>query len=77
MSAKFFLLLVVLLLGWLTPIEYIELKWFYSDHPDDEQIEIGYRNELGKSVCLSPTDWPNEAGKVNEPQGSIAISVDG
>lgn len=77
MISKHFLLQVLLLFVCLTPLEYVELNWFYSDHPDEEQIEIGYKNDTSRSICLSPTDWPNEAGKVNEPQGAIAVSVDG
>lgn len=44
------------------------------DHPDERRIELLYRNESRKTVCLSAEQWPNKAGKLDQV-GDRAILV--
>jgi hypothetical protein len=68
--------IVFTLIGCATnPIEHVALSWRLVDHPEKSRIELFYRNDTGKTLCLSDDDWPNAEGKLNQMDDVVFLVV--
>jgi hypothetical protein len=47
------------------------------DDPSSESIRVSYKNETGRTVCLTPENWPNSFGKINQASNTVWLVVDG
>ena len=47
------------------------------DQPILGLVELSYRNDTRGNVCLSPEQWPNQAGKIDQASDHVALIVDG
>ncbi len=56
----------------LTPITYQ-----FVDNPNAHQIELTYLNSTKKTYCLTPSQWPNHAGKIDQGSDYVFLVVDG
>lgn len=57
---------VSLFIGCATKIASVPISFQFVDHPDEGRVELLYRNESKRTVCISANNWPNLAGKVNQ-----------
>ena len=51
----------------------LPIAYDYSDDADQGRILITYRNDSGRTVCLTPASWPTSQGIIDN--GSRRISV--
>lgn len=51
------------------------LDWRLLDLPETKRIELSLRNNTHKSICLTPDDWPNSAGKLNANGGEASLRI--
>ena len=58
--------------GQTLPIEYT-----LADNFDNLAFDIAFRNTSGRAICLTPTHWPNSAGKLNQAEGLVAVTIHG
>ena len=65
------------LLGCAARVLSVPVQYELIDHPDERRIELLYRNDSGKMVCLSAEDWPNLAGKLNQMGNRVFLLVRG
>lgn len=65
------------LAGCATRVVSVPVHYRLVDHPDESRIELLYRNESRKTVCLSAEDWPNLAGKLNQVSDRVFLVVAG
>jgi hypothetical protein len=65
------------LAGCATRVVPVPVHYRLVDHPDESRIELLYRNESSKTVCLSAEDWPNLAGKLNQVSDRVSLVVGG
>ncbi len=45
------------------------------DHPDQNRIELHYRNDTRHPVCLTASFWPNADGKLYQTGDRVALIV--
>jgi hypothetical protein len=49
------------------------IPYEFLDIPAERKVELRYHNDLGRTICLSPSHWPNQAGKIDGPDGKIVL----
>ncbi len=54
----------------LTPIDYQ-----FVDNPVNKRIELIFANESKHMMCLSPSNWPNAAGKIDQASDIMFLVV--
>lgn len=54
------------------PVEYA-----ISDNPDNLTFDLAFRNTTERNVCLTPTYWPNSAGKLNQAEALVSVTIGG
>lgn len=69
------LLAALLTIGCATSGRLFPIEYEYSDDPSQERIEVRYKNDLHRTVCLLPEFWPNSAGKIDAAPGSCVLIV--
>ena len=52
------------------PIDYT-----YEDNQEEHLIVLRFQNNSDRSVCLTPTQWPNAAGKLNQAEGLVNVII--
>lgn len=55
----------------------VPVRYEFIDRPDEVRIELLYRNQSSKTVCLSTEDWPILAGKLNHMGDRVFLVVAG
>ena len=75
MSQPIMIFAVFALAGCATSIEHVALDWSLVDVPEERRFELLYRNETGKTLCLSEDDWPNAVGKLNQMGDVVSLVV--
>jgi hypothetical protein len=55
----------------------VPLAYRFTDVPERGGIEVRYRNSTRAVMCLSPDQWPNQAGKLNQVSDRVVLIVDG
>jgi len=55
----------------------VPIAYTLSDLPDRKGIEVSYINRTRQMLCLSPSQWPNAAGKLNQASDQVFLLVDG
>jgi hypothetical protein len=53
------------------------LAYRFADHPDKKQVEVRYRNEGRRGICILPEHWPNQGGKIDTNGDAVFLHVDG
>lgn len=51
------------------------ISYHFADNPNKHQVELTYRNESKTSRCLSPEQWPNTAGKIDQGSDYVFLVV--
>jgi hypothetical protein len=75
-AVKIWALSAILLTGCATTASSIPIHYQFTDKPTLRRIELSYRNASGQTLCLSPSEWPNVAGKLNNwAPSNIALRV--
>lgn len=46
-----------------------------EDNPPSESIRVSYDNNTSKTVCLTPENWPNSAGKINQASNIVWLEI--
>jgi hypothetical protein len=46
-----------------------------EDDPSSESIRVSYNNTTAKTVCLTPENWPNSAGKINQASDIVWLEI--
>ena len=67
----------LMLLACATTFEHVPIDYRLVDHPDENRIELLYRNDTSKTFCLSKGNWPNQAGKLDFKGGLVFLVVYG
>jgi hypothetical protein len=55
--------------------ESIYINYRMVDDPGNNRIEFHYKNETRTSICLTPDQWPNSAGKINYGSDFLVLIV--
>ena len=58
-------LVAVALAGCVTSGAPMPVNWRYVDTPETRRIELYFRNETGKAICLSASYWPDSDGNLD------------
>lgn len=53
----------------------IPIDYQMADKAAKAGIELSYRNESNKTMCLLPEHWPNAAGKINQASNHVYLIV--
>lgn len=48
-----------------------------DDDPSSESIRLSYENKTARTICLTPANWPNKAGKINQASDRVWLTVSG
>lgn len=67
--------MLLLLSGCASTTALIPINYRMVDNPQKERIELSYRNESSKTMCLLPEHWPNAAGKINQASDVVDVVV--
>jgi hypothetical protein len=70
------LALCVAMLGCVSALVVVPINFRLVDHPSEGRIELRYRNDTGRILCISDSDWPNQGGKLNQAN-DVAFLVAG
>jgi hypothetical protein len=46
-----------------------------EDDSSSESIRVSYSNTNAKMVCLTPENWPNSAGKINQASDIVWLEI--
>ena len=64
-------------LGCATTSRLLPLGYTYSDKPEQQRIELRYRNTTLRGLCLLPEHWPNRGGKIDQDGDTAFLIVEG
>ena len=51
------------------------IQYKFLDFPAERKVELSYYNDHNKTVCFSPSHWPNQAGKIDGAGGRVVLVV--
>jgi len=51
------------------------IEYGFFDQPEQQRLELRYRNETKQTMCLAPEHWPNRAGKINQASDVVFLIV--
>lgn len=68
--------ITILICGCTSSPHLFQVHYDFSDLVDQRKIEVSYTNNLRRTVCLLPEDWPNQAGKINQASQDVFLVVD-
>lgn len=71
------IILITLSAGCATPSTLAPIEYSYVDNIGKQQIELTYHNESKKTRCLSPSQWPNSSGKIDQGGDYVFLIVEG
>jgi hypothetical protein len=54
-----------------------DIPYFYEDLPQSQSLVLQYINKYQKAVCLTPSDWPNSAGRLDQDPSNVWIEIEG
>lgn len=69
--------IVVLLVDCAGATKLLPMHCEVTDIPQEKRIELRYRNPLRETVCLTPDQWPNAAGKIDQAGDYVFVVIDG
>jgi hypothetical protein len=67
--------IALLLSGCASTGEFRQIDYLVVDNPEKARLELSYRNESDKGMCLLPEHWPNAAGKINQASAYVRLIV--
>jgi len=53
------------------------ILYTYKDDRENSKILLTYENDKSVQMCLSPNNWPNSAGKINQAASRVILEIDG
>ena len=53
------------------------IAYSYEDDPSNQRLVLKYENRTSRDVCLTPENWPNQAGMLNQAGDTAYIAIDG
>ena len=60
-----------------TPASRTPITYQMFDRPDENRIELRYRNDTKHSMCLTASFWHDAAGQMYQTGDRVALIVDG
>lgn len=75
LSAIPLLTLFLILLGCVSAGSPREIVYEQRDLPDVSAIEIRYRNQSSRKMCLPPGEWPNPNGAISDAENRAFLVV--
>lgn len=67
----------LLLAGCAPTAQLMSVTYQFEDDPVREEVRLLFQNATGRRVCLTPENWPNAGGWLNQSADRIAIITDG
>lgn len=55
----------------------IAIPYLYEDAVQMKAFRLTYKNETNKKMCLTPDNWPNAAGKLDQASSRAWIEIEG
>lgn len=55
----------------------VAISYLYEDVPMFKELRISYTNRTNKTMCLTPDNWPNAAGKLDQASSRVSVEVEG
>jgi hypothetical protein len=55
----------------------IAIRYSYEDSIPLKAFRLSYRNETSRPVCLTPDNWPNGAGKLDQALSRASVEIEG
>lgn len=78
MRLNFIIIMGLIVIGCaVAKIQIVPVDWIMFDHPDEDRIEPRFKNQSGKTLCLSNSDWPTKGGKLDQMQDFVYLLVAG
>jgi hypothetical protein len=76
---KLFILMSLSLVGCatLSSDTTFDIAYHLYDQPANKSIRLEYTNEAHKPICLTPENWPNSGGKINQASDRVWLEVEG
>jgi hypothetical protein len=73
---KFLLIALVALplAGCAGRIVMVPVSYSFTDRPEASRVELAWRNDTGKPVCMSKQDWP-ERGELHQSNDRVFLVV--
>ena len=68
---------LLLLVGCVSGTSIIPIKYEFADSPEEQRIELRFRNNSNETLCLLPEAWPNSGGMIYQGSGRVFLVVDG
>lgn len=72
---SFLIAAFLLITGCATKSTLAPINYRFVDNVEKQQIELTYRNESKRTLCLSPEQWPNSAGKIDQGSDYVFLLV--
>jgi hypothetical protein len=54
-----------------------DIAYRLYDQPAEKSIRLEYTNVARKPICLTPENWPNSGGKINQASDRVWLEVEG
>lgn len=51
------------------------IEYRMIDQPDEQRLELRYKNDSERAMCLGPEQWPNATGKLNQMGDAVFLVV--
>lgn len=64
-----------LVAGCAAKTETVYINYTMVDQPDNQRVQLRYRNETKTAICLTNDQWPNSAGKINYGSDFLILVV--
>ena len=53
------------------------IAYRFFDQPEQQRVELRYKNDTRQTMCLAPEHWPNHADKINQASDIVFLLVAG
>lgn len=68
-------LLALLTAACATTSQVLPISYKFVDEPLQRQVSVSFTNTTNRLMCLSPENWPNQAGWIDQAEGRVFIEV--
>jgi hypothetical protein len=72
---KFSVIALLFLVSCVSSGELRVIQYEQNDLPEVRSIELLYRNDSGKRMCVLPEHWPNPAGAISDADTRVFLVV--
>ena len=75
MRLVLFLTALVLTACATTALQSVAIPYHFVDEPERGGFTISYTNRVKRALCLTPSQWPTQAGFMNSPENRVFLRV--